>query len=136
MRHTFKVSNIQQLADLFAVSSSGLCALHCLATPILLILLPVLSASMLADEAFHMAILWFILPTSIIALGLGCSRHKDLRVALLCTCGLATILLAAWFGHKLVGEVGEKALTAGGSLLLIAGHVRNFTLCRGAACDH
>jgi hypothetical protein len=69
------------------------------------------------------------------ALGLGCWRHKDLRVAILCAFGLATILLAARFGHELVGEAGEKVLTAAGSFLLICGHLRNFTLCRGAACD-
>ena len=126
---------MQRLADPFAVSGSGLCALHCLATPALLIFLPVLSASMFEDESFHVAILWFILPTSLIALALGCWRHKDHHVALLCTFSLATALVAARFGNELIGDAWEKVLTAAGSLLLIAGHVRNFALCRGAACD-
>ena len=122
------------MADLFAVSCSGLCAIHCLATPVLLIFLPVLSASIFGGEAFHAAILWFILPTSLVALTLGCWQHKDRYVLVLCLFGLAGILIAAEFGEEFLGESGERILTAVGSLLLIAGHIRNFSLCRRTAC--
>jgi hypothetical protein len=135
LRQALNLPNLQRMADLCAVSSSGLCMIHCLATPVLLILLPVLSASALSGEAFHAAILWFILPTSLIALTLGCWRHKDRYVAVFCVIGLAVILVAARFGDALFGEIGEKILTAAGSLVLIAGHFRNFSLCRGTACE-
>jgi hypothetical protein len=126
---------VQRTADLFAVSSSGLCMIHCLAMPVLLIFLPVLSASVLSGDTFHAAILWFILPTSLVALTLGCWRHKDRYVAVLCAIGLVVILVAARFGDALFGEIGERILTTAGSLVLIAGHFRNFSLCRGAACE-
>jgi len=48
--------------------------IHCLLTPVLLIFLPVLGASMLSGESFHAAILWFILPISLLALTSGCWR--------------------------------------------------------------
>jgi len=134
-RQTVKVLGAQRMADLFAVSTSALCMVHCLLTPALLIFLPVLSASFLAGESFHVALLWFILPTSLLALTLGCWRHKDRYVAALCVAGLAVLLVAARYGDPLFGELGERVLTAGGSLILIAGHFRNFSLCRGAACE-
>jgi hypothetical protein len=56
-------------------------------------------------------------------------------VAALCAIGLAVILVAARFGDTLFGEIGERILTTAGSLILIAGHFRNFGLCRGAACE-
>jgi MerC mercury resistance protein len=110
------------MADLFAVSSSGLCMIHCLATPVLLIFVPVFSASFLGGEAFHAAILWFILPTSLVAMTLGCWRHKDRYVAVLCVIGLSVIVVAARFGDAAVGEIGERILTTVGSFILIAGH--------------
>ena len=110
LRQAFKIPNVQRAADLFAVSSSGLCMIHCLATPVLLIFLPVLGASVLSGDEFHAAILWFILPTSLLALTLGCRRHKDRYVAALCAIGLAVILVAARFGDTLFGEIGERIL--------------------------
>ena len=135
LRQALRIPNVQRMADLFAVSSSGLCMIHCLAMPVLLIFLPVLSASVLSGDTFHAAILWFILPTSLVALTLGCWRHKDRYVAVLCAIGLVVILVAARFGDALFGEIGERILTTAGSLVLITGHFRNFSLCRGAACE-
>jgi hypothetical protein len=135
LRQALRIPNVQRMADLFAVSSSGLCMIHCLAMPVLLIFLPVLSASVLSGDTFHAAILWFILPTSLVALTLGCWRHKDRYVAVLCAIGLGVILVAARFGDALFGEIGERILTTAGSLVLIAGHFRSFSLCRGAACE-
>jgi hypothetical protein len=83
----------------------------------------------------HAAILWFILPTSLVAVTLGCWRHKDRYVLALCAIGLAVIVVAARFGDALFGEPAEMVLTSVGSSLLIAGHFRNFGLCRVAACD-
>jgi hypothetical protein len=135
LRQTVKIPEVQRMADLFAVSSSGLCMIHCLATPVLLIFVPVFSASFLGGEAFHAAILWFILPTSLVAMTLGCRRHKDRYVAVLCVIGLSVIVVAARFGDAAVGEIGERILTTVGSFILIAGHFRNFSLCRSAGCE-
>jgi hypothetical protein len=132
---TLKIPEVQGMADLFAVSSSGLCMIHCLATPVLLIFVPVFSASFLGGEAFHATILWFILPTSLVAMTLGCWRHKDRYVAVLCVIGLSVIVMAARFGDAVFGEIGERILTTAGSFILIAGHFRNFSLCRHAACE-
>jgi hypothetical protein len=125
---------VQRTVDLFAMSCSGLCAVHCLFTPAALILVPIFGASVMEEDVFHHAILWLILPASLIALTMGCRRHKDRYVALLGLLGLGVIVIAAMLGHGWFGEFGEKALAFAGSLILIAGHYRNFGLCRVAAC--
>jgi len=127
---------MQRIADLFAISCSGLCAVHCFAAPAALVLVPLFGASVLDDEAFHLAILTLIVPASVLALLIGCLRHKDRATVTLGATGLGVIVLAALIGHELLGELGEKALTLAGSLILIGSHYRNFRLCRAAACAH
>ncbi len=52
-----KQEKVQTLLDRAAISASMLCMIHCLATPVLLIALPVLSSTFMADEEFHRFIL-------------------------------------------------------------------------------
>jgi p-aminobenzoyl-glutamate transporter AbgT len=125
---------MRRLADAFAISCSGLCALHCVFAPAALVLVPLFGAGVLEDAGFHRAILWLVLPASAGALALGCARHQDRAVLLVGALGLAVIAAGGLFAHDLLGETGEKVLTFLGSVVLIAGHVRNYALCRAAAC--
>jgi hypothetical protein len=109
---------VQRIADTLAMTCSGLCAVHCLFTPAALILVPIFGASVMEEDAFHLAILWLILPTSLIALTMGCRRHKDRSVALFGLLGLGVIVVAAMLGHGWFGEFGEKSLAFAGSLNL------------------
>lgn len=125
---------MQRPLDIIAISISGLCAAHCLLTPVALILFPILSGSLLASEHFHEFLLWAILPTSGTALLLGCRRHKDNSVLWLGGFGLSLLILAAFLGHDGLGEWGERLLTLIGGATMIAGHVRNYRLCRHDQC--
>ena len=125
----------QKLLDRLAIAASGLCVLHCLATPVLLILIPALASSTLADNVFHQLLLIFILPSSALALLLGCRRHKDWIVFALGLLGLTELVITAYFGHDFFGETGERAATVLGGVTLAIGHVRNFYLCRHDGCD-
>ena len=51
----------QKILDSLAISASTLCVLHCLVTPFLLILVPVISSTFVADELFHKIFVAFIL---------------------------------------------------------------------------
>ncbi len=126
--------DIQRLFDGMAISASTLCIVHCLATPLLIVLIPILASTGLADEAFHRWLLLLIVPTSVLALWLGCRRHKSRVVLYAGLSGLTLIGAAAIWGHALVGESGEKAATVAGGLMLAAGHWRNYRLCRDAEC--
>jgi len=129
------VLNVQTGCDRLAIILSSVCAAHCLLTPVLLIALPALGASVLADEMFHFAMLVLVVPTSAFAMTLGCRKHKDGLTLLFGTLGMLILLFAAFAGHDLVDETGERILTLAGSIVLIIGHLRNFSRCRQSNCD-
>ncbi len=129
-------NQVRTIADGLGIAASTACAIHCVLVPALLITGTVLPVSFLADEAFHKAMLWVILPAAIVAFGIGCWRHKDRRVLVLGMIGLTGIVLAAVVLHDLVGEVGERIVTVLSAGVLVAAHYRNFQLCRIADCRH
>ena len=57
------MKNAQALTDKFAISLSVLCAMHCLMLPILLVVLPSLTALNLQNEAFHLWMLATVSPS-------------------------------------------------------------------------
>lgn len=122
--------------DKLAVSTSMLCAIHCLSLPLLLGFLPALGTTVFGQEAFHVMLLWFVIPLSLVALSLGCRTHKDWRVALLGFVGLAMLITTAVLGHDILGETGERVMTLMGAGAIAAGHLLNYTLCRRVQCTH
>lgn len=120
----------QEITDKFAISLSLLCAIHCLALPVLLILLPSLTALQLDNEAFHSGMLVVVLPTSFYALTMGCKKHKRYRLLFLGFTGLTLLVLAVLLGEDITGEYGEKILTLFGATLIASGHYWNFRLCQ------
>lgn len=128
-------AQIQRFLDRSAVAASLLCLIHCLIVPLLLVSVPVISSTVLNDEAFHEVLLIFILPTSLIALFIGCRRHRDIVVLALGALGLLTLLGVAYFGHDLLGETGEKAASVMGGITLGIAHLRNYALCREKECE-
>jgi hypothetical protein len=120
--------------DATAALLSGVCLVHCLLTPVVLTLLPVMGAVLFTHEAFHQLLLLFVLPTSLVGLWLGCRRHKNGAVAVLGGIGMALITLAA-FGHATFGIEGERWLTSAGGVILAASHFLNFRRCRALRCE-
>ena len=127
--------NFQQLMDKFAISVSTLCALHCAITPIIVIMVPVLSSTFVMDEAFHQLLVALIIPSSLVALFIGCRKHQDQHVKVIGIIGLISLTLVALVGHDLLGETGEKIATVFSSLILIWAHIRNYRLCRETKCQ-
>ncbi|MDZ4785735.1 MAG: MerC domain-containing protein [bacterium] len=120
--------------DTVSVALSGLCLIHCLLTPILVLILPFTVAINQIEESFHHWLLWGILPSSCIALTLGCLRHKDRAVLVLGVSGLFIVTLTAAYGHEYLSIYYEKFVTTIGSFFLISGHIRNYLLCRKCDC--
>ena len=121
---------LQSISDKTAIGLSLLCAVHCLALPLLFSLLPSAIALQLKNEAFHYWMLFAVLPISIYALTLGCKQHKQTNLLIVGLLGLAIMLLAASLPEAILGEVGEKALTLIGAMLVAYGHFRNYRLCK------
>ncbi len=124
------MNNIRSLTDKTAIGLSLVCALHCLAFPFAVVLLPSLAALSLDGEAFHLWMVIAVIPTSLFALTLGCKRHKRHRVALVGSVGLLVLAVTALAGAKLLGEPAEKSLTVLGAVVIALGHYWNFRLCQ------
>ena len=115
--------------DKIAISFSVVCALHCLLLPIAVIFLPSISATFLGTEDFHKTLLYFVIPSSIIALSLGCKMHGKYEVYSYGFFGIGALLFASFFGHDYFGEVGEISLTLIGAGVVSLGHYKNQKLC-------
>jgi hypothetical protein len=125
------------LSDKAAILISTACTVHCLLIPVVIVAFPVIASTFFGDESFHAILLWIILPTSLLALTLGCRAHKDVRVIFYGLIGLGFMVTAALAGHSLLSEFGERGITVAGSAFLILGHVRNQHLCSHDHChDH
>ena len=115
--------------DKIAISFSVVCALHCLLLPIAVIFLPSISATFFGTEDFHKILLYFVIPSSIIALSLGCKMHGKYEVYSYGFFGIGALLFASFFGHDYLGEVGEISLTLIGAGIVSLGHYKNQKLC-------
>lgn len=95
---------------------SGLCAVHCLLMPLLLVLLPLHGAHALHD-AWHPATAALLVPVTLRAAQRGGSPGS----AGLLWGGLAIVGLSL-VAHDLLDEIAGVGLSLVGSLFLIAGH--------------
>jgi len=120
--------------DKAAVGLSLACVVHCLLTPIAIVMLPALGATFLEDERFHYGILFLVLPTSLIALGLGCRKHRRAEIFITGLFGLFALFLILIVGEETLGEFGEKVSTIAGTAIIAFAHIRNYLLCRNQDC--
>ena len=128
--------DLRSFADGIGIVGSAVCALHCIAAPVLLVVGTTLPASFATDESFHHMLLWTILPAAMLAFGLGCRQHEDRGVLLLGVFGLFGLSSSFAATHALIGGFGERVVTVGSAAILIAAHLRNFRLCRAGDCAH
>ena len=112
------------------MSLSLLCALHCLVSPLLIVMLPSLVALQFDDEAFHVWMVLAVIPISVYALTMGCKKHKRYRLLGLGLFGLLLLVSAIFSGEALIGDFWEKALTVTGAVIIALGHYWNYRLCR------
>ncbi len=125
----------RKVSDNFAIGLSLICAIHCVITPWLLLIVPSLSALNLDNEAFHYWMVIAVTPLSLYALGMGCKQHKDVCTVVLGAMGLVMLLGAIVLGEDRIGELAEKVVTVIGAGLIAAGHYKNIHLCRKLNCS-
>ena len=121
--------------DKFGVFLSGVCVVHCLFTPVLITLLPIIGLSSFAEDLlFHQLMLWVVLPTSSIALFIGCRKHRDLLIMGSGILGMALLVLIALYGHDLFDSWGEKVATSIAGIILAISHILNYRACQEMTC--
>lgn len=80
--------------DRVAIAMAVICGIHCLVTPILLVILPILATTFWTSSNFHLWMLCFVLPTTAFATFSGWRKHKDRLVAALAISGLVLLVTA------------------------------------------
>lgn len=116
--------------DKFAIGLSLLCTLHCLALPLVILLLPTVSAVFLNDEGFHFYMVMMVLPISSLALWIGFKQHGSAKIFLLGIMGLIILSMTVFLGHEALGETAEKLLTLLGSSFICYSHYLNYKNCQ------
>lgn len=116
--------------DRAAIGLSLVCAIHCLALPVVIVLAPAVGSLAIADESFHLWLALLVLPLSGYALIAGFREHQSTSVFATGCIGLLLLIAAAVVGHELLGEIGEKVLTLCGATIIAYSHIRNFRACR------
>lgn len=120
-----------QALDKVAIGLAGLCLVHCLALPLVLLILPFLNE--LAAGHLHAPMLALVVPISVLAFALGFRRHRRIGVPAAGTLGLALLVLGATVAHARYGPAADRAFTVAGSVALAVTHYYNSRWSRHAA---
>ncbi len=126
--------------DRFAIVLSGICAIHCIALPVVASLIPLFAATIqhgheLHEFWFHQFILLFILPVSVIALVTGYRAHHQLTPIIVASIGLLLLVGVALYAdtlitHHIIPNDGETVLTVTGGMIHATGHILNVIAAR------
>lgn len=115
------------LLDGFALSASFLCLIHCLALPLVLAALPALAAILHVPESFHLWMLVFAVPASMLAVLRGHRHHHRLQPPVIALAGLVLMTLGVLSARS---EWVELLLSVTGGLTLAWAHIVNWRLRR------
>ena len=113
--------------DTIAIWLSTICAVHCVATPVLLLTLPLLTS-----EAFDDGLRISIAGLGVVAVGVGVALHKNFRALPPLGLGLAFLLASALAVPNILLEVVFSLVAA---VFLITAHRRNSKACRATCPD-
>lgn len=107
---------------------STLCAIHCVATPLLVFSVPMLAYSF-HHPLFHIGIAALVVPVGVWAFWRGYRRHHRKDILALGVLGLSVVGLAAVLPHAWMHIIGHTPLTILGSAVLILAHWLNRRSC-------
>jgi hypothetical protein len=114
------ITNLRDRLDRTGVWLSGLCALHCVVSVVLVSVLG-LGGQFLLDPAIHEFGLIAALVVGTISLGYGVMRHGRMGPLAIGATGLLLMALAIGTHHG----IEEAALTIAGVALVAIAHIRN-----------
>jgi hypothetical protein len=125
------MSKIIDIGDKSAVVLSLVCTLHCIGTPLLLVMVPSISGVLAFDpEALHLWLLYAVIPISLFAMIAGYFHHHRTSISLISLLGMLLLIGAVIFGHDIMNGLGEVILTVLGSILIAVGHIKNLMIRR------
>jgi len=126
----------RELLDLLGLGLSGLCLVHCVTLPVLLLALPAMAG--LGHDGhhwLHLVLAVVLVPLAAASLVPGYLRHRRSAVMIPGALGVLTILCGAFLEVRL-GETLATGLTIAGSLCLVYAHWLNLSAGRAFAHAH
>ena len=126
---------IPVMSDKLAIMLSLACVAHCFLTPSFAILAYGFFPFSLDNEFIHAVILLVAFPISIFALIKGYAVHKTIVAVPIALFGLSCLIGAVILGEAILGEAGEKGLTALGSVFVATAHYKNYQICKNSHCS-
>jgi hypothetical protein len=119
--------NRADLIEGIAVGATIACLIHCLALPLVIAVLPIVSSMLPVPENFHLIALGLAIPATAGALFAGYRRHRLAAPLIAGTAGLTLLALGAihWGETPL-----EMPVTVLGSLAIAAAHLANWRFRR------
>lgn len=102
---------------------SGLCLLHCLLLPVIIVALPLVSQW--NESHFHMQMLIVVVPVSFFAFSLAYPRHHNKTIIVWGIIGIAIMFVGGTVAHAKYGLLADSLLTTAGSLILATSHFFN-----------
>lgn len=122
----------QEFVDTTGVCLSFTCAIHCLAMPLLVAVLPLLGLGFLVSERAEVVLIIGAVGLAIASLAWGVRHHRSWRALLILIVALAFLGTA----HTFAEGNFEMILHGVGGILLAASHLANRHLCKTCpACE-
>lgn len=122
-----QILNYPNNRDIAGVCASLLCVLHCLATPLLITVLPALAAT---EHQTHSVFAVVILLVGMLAFVPAYRKHQKKSIPAAGAVGVTMIIAAAVLPEMESGETIETLMVVAGGLTLIGAHLRNAYWCR------
>lgn len=108
--------------DCFGIAASWLCILHCLALPLLVMVLPAAHCFHHQNDYTHVLLAGWVCLFAVLSVVPGYKRHKSSRILALMILGVGIVLIAT-FGDCLgMPETCELPLITIGNLFVICAH--------------
>lgn len=113
--------------DYGGISASVLCIAHCIATPMLAGIAPVLAAT---ERQTHLGLTAALFLVGLLAFLPGHRKHRRIRPTLTALLGFAMLVGAMLVPEGHSSAFWEAGLTVAGGALLITAHLTNVYYCR------
>lgn len=108
------------------------CAIHCMAMPFLVAVLPLIGMGFLLDERVETGLVGVSVVLAVASLCWGYRVHRKRRALLLLSAAVALIVA----GRLSEGQIRETALVVTGAVTLATSQFLNRRLCRTCSCCH
>lgn len=110
---------------------SGLCAVHCILMPVLMVSLPLIGIKLFENHFIEITLVVISFAVAMSAvINSYLKVHRNLNIVLITLCGFALIVVA----HIISSETAEIIMSAAGSLLIVTGLIKNQSLIK--TCAH